>query len=484
MPREFDESAIPGPEALLLDRLFPLNSPQPTPASLSPQRRALSGMSYEDGASYLSPTEETEPKPKPKPKPKYGEAATESLNQQMDDEQYKLEITCFMDTTNRLLKTLSHYRSKLMAYTEPTTDGQSAADACELNSCEHLGDEGARHKEIALINQMTSYLQYSLNLGWQDYTDGPWNYRLNRDKSVKKADAEQAAFPGLSPREAKSEAKRLYRIASSQVGGLRRTPTPFRAAGVGGAMATMGGAEIVYQDEILAGKLKPGATLQYWNDQNVHLKSGKTTFLKGKEVYQAMVGDQVSRKDAYGSGQRIGGHSITFLKYGETTSTIHTLDYGGTNETEWSDFANGSSYFVGANISTDGSAQSAAEFVLQDTKFQADAGKDLLQKMGAKYQLDPKKLASAMLEQINASGHADLAKIQASLSHHGISSTFDHDMARLVGLWQHAVGATVVDGKFGGGSCKRLTGTSFDKASSIKVGELDNITPEATTGSE
>ncbi len=405
--------------------------------------RTLAGMSYEEGASYLSPVQlKPSEEGEKKPKPTYAETATTTLKAQMEDDDYKLEDLCYMDTHNRMVTVLGAYRDQLEAVTEADEDG-------------------SRGREVALINRMIGYLEYAQKIV-------PDN--RNRNSAVSKSDAIKAAFPDLTAKEGQKQAKRLYHIASTQPGSVRRAPGTMRGAGVGGALANMGGAEVVYRDEITAGKLKPGAPMQYWNAQTLWLTDGKEHNLTGKQVYQAIVSNKVDIKqnrEQYGDSS-IAGHSVTFVKYSASSnSIINYTDYNGGDLNE-KDISGDNPYFVAANISTGGEATKAAEYVLKSTGFRADAGKDFIAKQAARYNLDPAKLAAALVAGITASGHSALATIQASVAHHGVPTAFDHDMSRLIGLWQYAVGAKV-DGLFGNGSCAKLTGAKLKSATTLQI---------------
>lgn len=406
-------------------------------APVSRHRQAVSSMSYEEGAAYLAPVQMApNGETSATPPPTYSETATKKIDEQMSDDDYELEGLCYMDTHNRMVTILREYSGGLAAVKEPDEDG-------------------SRAKEIALISRLVGYLEYAQKIV-------PDNQ--NRNSDVTKSAAIKAAFPDLASKEAAREAKRLYHIAATQVGSVRRAPGTFRGAGVGGALAKMGGAEIIYRDEIAAGKLKPGAPLQYWYGQSLYLHGRKEEQnLDGKEVYQSIVANRVDTSQSDG----IYGHSVTFVRYDESSnSTIHCVDYGGSLNSY--DVMSNEHYFVGANVSTGGGATHTAEYVLQGTGFKADQGKDYIAEQAIKYTLDAGKLAAALTAGINASGHASLGKIQASVAHHGMPSAFDHNMARLIGLWQHAVGATT-DGLFGNGSCKSLTGESLKNATTIQV---------------
>ena len=228
----------------------------------SPHRRELMGMSYAEGAAYLAPVQmEPDPSGTTATPPTYSETATTKLNEQMSDDDYELEDLCYMDTHNRMVTILREYKTGLESVQEADSDG-------------------SRTQEVARIERIIGYLEYAQKIV-------PNN--RNRNADVTSSEAAKAAFPDLTPTEAKREAKRLYHIASTQPSAVRRAPTTFRGAGVGGALAKMGGAEIIYREEIAAGKLKPGAPLQYWNGQSVYLH-GRTDAkqLDGKGVYQAI----------------------------------------------------------------------------------------------------------------------------------------------------------------------------------------------------
>ncbi len=394
-------------------------------------------MNYAEGAAFLAPVQKKpSSEPEPDTPPSYSDSATATLDAQMNDDDYVLEDLCYMDTHNRMVTILRAYSEELSALTEP---------------------EGAasRAEEIARITRIIGYLEYAQKIV-------PGNQ--NRNASTSKSEAIQAAFPELSAKAAAREAKRLYHIASTQPGSVRRAATTFRGAGVGGALAKMGGAEIVYRDEIAAGKLQAGAPLQYWNAQSLYLHGQpKAKHLDGKEVYQAIVGNRVDTEKTGG----IYGHSITFVRYDTSDpKAILCTDYGGSLDSY--DVSSNNPYIVGANISTGGGAEKSAEFVLQGTGFKADQGKDYIVKQAALHKLDANKLAQALIGGINASTHANLKAIQASVNHHGTPSAFDHTMARLIGLWQYALGAKV-DGLFGHGSCTLLTGKRLNEASAIQL---------------
>jgi hypothetical protein len=406
-------------------------------APRSQRRRELMGMSYAEGATHLAPVQmESSTVASPSPPRSYSETATAKLTEQMSDDDYELEDLCYMDTHNRMVTILREYSSGLAAVKEPDTDGSRAT-------------------EVALISRLVGYLEYAQKIV-------PDN--KNRNSGVSKSETVAAAFPDLTAKEASKEAMRLYHIASTQPSSVRRAPGTFRGAGVGGALAKMGGGELVYRDEIAAGKLKPGAPLQYWGAQSLFLH-GRTEeqSLDGKGVYQAIVANRVDTSKTSG----IFGHSITFVRYDESShNIIHCTDYGGSLNSY--DVTGNSPYFIGANISTSGEATTSAEYVLQSTGFRADQGADHIAQQATKYRLDAGKLAAALTAGINASGHASLGEIQASATHHGTPSGFDHTMSRLIGLWQYAVGTTV-DGLFGNVSCARLTGNALKDATTLQV---------------
>ena len=431
--------------------------PRPTADLSAAEERATShrqnvrGLTYDEGVSVLAPVQmETDPSAKDTTPPTYSETATTKLNEQMADEDYLLEDLCYMDTHNRMVTILREYAAGLEGTTEPDTDG-------------------SRAQEIARIKRIIGYLEYAQKIV-------PDN--RNRNANVSTSEAAQAAFPDLTPKEASREARKLYHIASTQPGAVRRAPGTLRGAGVGGALAEMGGAELVYRDEIATGKLNPGAPLQYWNGQSIYLHGRKEPQqLDGKGVYQAIVANKVDT----GRQSGIYGHSITFVGYGATNNIIQTTDYNGTLS-EY-DVSNNYPYFIGANVSTGGSATHAAEYVLKNTGFRADQGKDYIASQATKYNLDAGKLATLLIAGIQASGHTKLGDIQASVAHHGTPTTFDHNMARLIGLWQYAVGSAV-DGLFGNGSCKKLTGHALKDATTIQVQEPAQVVHRTADTSE
>jgi|GEM_PF-2283006 len=422
----------------------------------SPHRRALNQMSYAEGAAYLSPDpvqlkpadggpakDDTKTK-----KPSYSDTATDVLTKQNADDDYKLEDLCYMDTHNRMVTIMREYRGQLEALETPDTDGSRAA-------------------EIARLDRMIGYLEFAQKIVGTK----------NRNDDVTKTEAIQAAFPDLPVKEATTKAYFLYQLASTQTKRLGNSSGPMRGAGVGGALAEMGGAELVYKDEIAAGKLKPGAPVQYWNENTEWDDDKVKTVNTGREVYQALAANNPDKVEY------VSGHSITFVKYDPTnTNVFYYTDYGGAYGGELSsvDLSSDPRYFIGANISTGGEATNAAEYVLRNTRFQCDKGKQLLEAKAKKYNLDAGKLGKALAAGIASSGHADLATIQASVKHHGVSSAFDHDLVRLVGLWQYAVGIAC-DGDFGNGSCAKLTGEPLAKATSIQVdASVGQVKPDAT----
>jgi len=389
----------------------------------------LAGLSYAEGAARLSPQPIQMSQ-----SPTVSETATTKLTE-LEGSEHETTDLCYMENSTKALLILKAHKTALQAVETPDTDG-------------------SRTEEIARVSRMVGYLEYSLKITGAE----------GRNKSITQAEAAQAAFPDLDAKAALVEARKLYHIASTQPGKIRRTPTPLRGIGVGGALAAMGGAEVLYQDEILAGKLTPGAPLQmWWAESEMYLRGkDEPVSMTGKEVYQAISAGKVDPANG------IMGHSITFVKYDEADpNVIHYMEQYD-NSVETADVRGDDTYYLGANLSTSGEASNAAEYVLMSTGFKADIGKDYIVKQAARHDLDAGKLAASLIAGINGSGHENLAAIQASVAHHGTPSAFDHNMARLIGLWQHAVGITV-DGVFGNGSCNTLTGTSLSEATSLKL---------------
>lgn len=305
--------------------------------------------------------------------------------------------------------------------------------------------------EIERVTRMIGFLSWA-----QAFVSGGKTRKADMDKAA------QAAFPDLEGAEAGKAAKALYFIASTIPSTIGKAPTPLRGGGIGGALAAMGGAEMLYQDEMIGGGLQPGAPLQMWWGGSYRLR-GKDEYIDmtGKQVYQNITRARMHPDDG------ISGHSVTFVKYdADNPKKIWYLQ-------QWDNAldshvlgSDSGTYFVGANLSTTGDALKTAESVLKDTGFKADYGRDQLVRRAKAYNLDAGKLAAALKAGITGSGHADLQTLQAAADR--LSPTdFDHDMARLVGLWQSAVGATC-DGDFGNGSCTTLTGQRLDAAVSIK----------------
>ncbi len=104
---------------------------------------------------------------------------------------------------------------------------------------------------------------------------------------------------------------------------------------------------------------------------------------------------------------------------------------------------------------------------MKDTEFKADYGRDLLAARAETHNLDAARMADLMLAQIADSAHPDLATIQTAADRLGRPTTFDHDLTRLVGLWQYAVSISC-DGDFGNGSSTHLTGLSLADATAIQ----------------
>ncbi len=409
-------------------------------------RRDVAGLSYAEGAARLSP--DPDPVVQKKDDPQVSETATTTLDGIVDSDHAGVDL-CYMENAGKVQLILEAHKAALVA-----------------NDAERGKDDKKNADEVALVTKMVAFLEYASK--YVEYV----NLRGTKKKEARKKLDELAAtaFPDLAAGGADPASKALYYIMSTQPSQIRKSPTPMRGGGVGAAMAMMGGAEMIYQDEMKAGGLKPGAPLQMWwggDYRLTHQAEGETTTLSAKQVYSNITKARIH------SSESISGHSVTFVKYDEADKNKIWYLQQWNNKLDSATLGESYQYFVGANLSTTGEATNAAEYVLRETGFRADAGKDTIVSVGRRYKLDPAKLAAALIASINGSGHADLANIQKSVTHTGTPSAFDHDMARLIGLWQYAMGDLAVDGAFGNASCTRLTGNNLSKADSLKVSSGD-----------
>ncbi len=279
--------------------------------------------------------------------------------------------------------------------------------------------------------------------------------------------AARVAFPGMSAKAADKAAKKLYAQMASF--NIHVTSKPLRGAGVGGAIVAMGGGSLVYHDEILAGKLKPGAPIQIWYGQD--MKIGKTeTRYSGKQIYHLMLAGKIK-----GGAD---GHSIIFVRYKRRGASPVGMYYREQNYRSLKsfDFASPGSwplkhgYMVGTNISAGPEAKLSAEYLLKDTPFTVGRGLRWLKKQALRHRLDPGRLAVKLFAGLSASNHPRKGTLLKAVSHMGIATDFNHDMVRLIGLWQLAAGlrSRSVDGVFGNGSCRKLTRKPLSRATSIK----------------
>jgi hypothetical protein len=334
-----------------------------------------------------------------------------------------------------------------------------------LKAGKHEGDESTR------VEEMIAFLGFALLLVDRVDLKEDKKWKEWKEAGTKLDELAEAAFPDLDGKKAEAAARALYQLISSQTRGLARGPVPLRAAGVGAALVSFGGGEMVYRDEMLAGKLKPGATLQKWDSGGYEI-NGKETYLSGKQVYQNLVKGTLTPEsdDEWGGG--VNGHSIMFVKYEEgNNNVIHFVEYY-SNEAGTLDITGDSPYIVGTNLDTGGDAELSAEYILQDTRFQADRSKDSMVYKAEKYNLDASKLSEKLIAGIAASDHPDREQLVAAAGKLGAASEFDHDMARLIGLWQHASGI-YVDGNFGNGSCEELIGKKLAAATELQTASVE-----------
>ncbi len=403
-------------------------------------RSDVGAMSYADGAATLGAAPKADA-------PDPHATATEKLGE-LEGSDHENRDLCYMENANKIGLILAAYKEKLAEDDKKTTAGGGAAQHTD---------------EIGKVSEIVAFLEYA-----KTFVDSlSMKGKAKNDARKKMEELAEKAFPDLEADAAGKAAKAMYYLISTQPGQIRRMDVPLRGAGVGAAMVKMGAGELIYHEEMKAGKLKPGAALQMWWGGDYRLngqEAGETTTLSAKGVYHAI------SKGRIAGDQGIMGHSVTFVRYDEAdTNTIWYMQQWG-NDLDSMDLSDSSSYLVGANISTKGGAETSAEHVLMDTGFKADPGLDALKSRGRRYKLDPAKLAAALVAGIAGSDHADKAKLQTSAARYGTPTEFNHDLVRLIGLWQYAVGITV-DGDFGNGSCAALTGTKLDKATAIKVSD-------------
>lgn len=393
-------------------------------------RRSLGGLGYEQASLQLAPSAVAKPvvEPAPEPTPAVETTASTTLNNIVDSDRDN-DGLCYLENAMKVLTVLEDHKTAL-----------------EANGAE------ANAEELAKVTRLIGVLKYA-----DELVNGS-----GKGKPGRLNDAAEAAFPDATVSDALKEARAMYHIMGTI--SVRNQPTPMRGGGVGGALAVMGGAEMIYQDEMLAGGLRPGAPLQmWWSGAYRVVGQSESTVMTAKQVYHNFTRGRIA------SGEAVSGHSVTFVRY--DTSNPRTIWYLQQWDNQLASVELGSdegTYFVGANLSTTGGAEQTAEYVLKNTDFKADYGKERLVAQAAAHNLDAARMSALMMAQIAASGHAELATIQGAVDRLGTPSAFDHNLVRLIGLWQHATGITC-DGDFGGGSCRALTGQPFPTAEAIKA---------------
>jgi hypothetical protein len=329
----------------------------------------------------------------------------------------------------------------------------------------------ARGTQLSLLSRLDGFLDYSML--YVKYLKG--SKKTQKTLTPQLAAAAAKAFPDLEGEAAEEASRGLYRLSSSQTSSLRKAPAPLRGAGVGGALAAMGGGEILYEEEMAAGKLKPGAALQLWWSQYLRLKGmedGTTKSLNGRQVYYAVqknrVASKVSASDTEGQG--VLGHSVTFVRYDASNpKKIWYLQQWNNQLDSTTVGSDDSEYIVGANLSVNGAAPLTAELLLKDTKFKAGPAFETMKARVRTHKLDPATLASALVASIRGSDHAEATQLQEAASRLGTPSAVTHNLIRLIGLWQQAMGDLTVDGDFGNGSCRRLTGKALAQATELRA---------------
>ena len=142
-------------------------------------------------------------------------------------------------------------------------------------------------------------------------------------------------------------------------------------------------------------------------------------------------------------------------------------------------------YLVGANLSSEGGAELSAEFVLRrESRFRVQAALDGMRVRARRYQLDAGRLGAALLADIDRLARAGTEESGASSERSsfdprtaltaaqqlGKPREFDHDLVRLIGLWQLAAGCRV-DGDFGDASSKKLVGKPLADATELRVSD-------------
>ncbi len=385
--------------------------------------KSLGPLGYDEASARLSPAgPTTDPEPvQAQPAPGVSDTATATLDGIVDSD-HENDGMCYLENALKVKLVLEDHLAALQA------DGVEADP-----------------EEIARVERLIGVLAFA--------------EKLVNGGSNRNADA-QNAFPDASLTNAVKEARAMYSIMGTM--SVRNQPTPMRAAGIGGAMAAMGGGELLYHQEMVDGGLRPGAPLQMWWPGAYRLVGQEEqTEMTAKQVYQNFTRGRIA------SGEYVGGHSVTFVRYDETSpSKIHYLQQWD-NQLAEHELTDEGTYFVGANLSTTGDAELTAEYVLMDTEFKADYGLDLLTARAASHNLDAGRMSDLLLAQIAASGHPDLATIQAAADRLGRQSAFNHNLVRLIGLWQHAVGISC-DGDFGNGSSTQLTGQPLSTATAIQ----------------
>ncbi len=384
--------------------------------------RSLAPLGYEAAMQALSVSPLPEPPVVADEAPSVHDTATTTLNSIVDSG-HDNDGLCYLENAIKVRLVLEDHLAALQADSEANAD------------------------EIERVTRLIGVLSYA--------------DKIVNGGSGRNADA-QAAFPDASLNVALADAKAMYRIMGTI--SVTGQPTPMRAGGVGGALAAMGGGEMIYQDEMLAGGLRPGAPLQMWWGGEYQLRGqSDVTEMSGKDVYQNFTRGRMA------SGQMVGGHSVTFVRYDEgDPTTIWYLQQWDNTLASQQLGTDDYTYFVGANLSTTGDAELTAEYLLRDTEFVCDYGKDLLVARAATHGLDAGAMSDRLLAGIAASTHADAATLQQAADRLGRQTTFGHDLVRLVGIWQQATGLSCT-GDFDDDASVALTGQDLANATSIQA---------------
>ncbi len=278
--------------------------------------RSLGPLGYEEARARLSPVGPA-PDPDPvqtTPAPGVSETAANTLDSIVDSDHAR-DGLCYLENGLKVKKILEDHLAALQAQCVRAVE----ADQDEIDRVTRL-------------------------IGVLDYADKLVNGGSGRTKDA------QAAFPEAGVKEAVAEARAIYSIMGTM--SVRNQPTPMRAAGIGGAMAAMGGGEMIYQQEMIDGGLRPGAALQLWWPGEYRLVGQEeTTEMTAKQVYQNFTRGRIA------SGEYVGGHSVTFVRYSEENP--HTITYlqQWDNKLAEHELGDEGTYFVGANLSTAGEAE-------------------------------------------------------------------------------------------------------------------------------